>query len=117
MNQTSRLDEHENIPIPKKSNPWIELGGKNKIRDGVYFIGSDEIWITMVHGQRIAVSNICPHKMGPISKGKINGSLVRCPWHGYWFDVATGKCTPSLRLRKYELKEEAGTIFVKLIDA
>ena len=97
--------------------PWVELGKKEDIPDGVYYAGADEIWLTRIAGERVAVSNVCPHKMGPISKGEIKGHFVRCPWHGYWFDIATGKCTPSLKLRMYEVKEEDGKVFVRLMES
>ena len=32
----------------------------------------------------------CPHKQGPLSEGKLDGSTVTCPWHGTQFNVCTG---------------------------
>ncbi len=114
--QTSDLETEshssQNMPSP---HPWIELGSVKQIKDGVYFVGSDEVWLTTVNGQRTAVSNICPHKMGPISQGEKKGHVVRCPWHGYWFDIDTGKCTPSLHLRRYEIKEADEVLYIRLI--
>ena len=98
-----------------QTSPWIELGNTNDVKDGVYFVGSDEIWVTTVEDKRTVVSNICPHKMGPLSQGETQGHLVRCPWHGYWFDMVTGNCTPALHLRRYELKEESGKLYVRLL--
>jgi 3-phenylpropionate/trans-cinnamate dioxygenase ferredoxin subunit len=39
-----------------------------------------------------AVSNKCPHNGESLSKGTVNaaGEIV-CPWHGYQFDLATGR--------------------------
>src|SRR6187549_1734520 len=28
----------------------------------------------------------CPHKQGPLSEGKLDGSTVTCPWHGAQFN-------------------------------
>jgi len=94
---------------------WIELGLETEVKEGLYFIGSDEIWVTSVQGERVIVSNICPHKMGPLSQGTRQGDLARCPWHGYWFDIKCGKYTPSLKLRRYEWKNEEGKVFVRLL--
>lgn len=102
---------------PLNDRPWVELGFKDEVKDGVYFIGGDEIWVTQAAGSRVVVSNVCPHKMGPISCGEVKGHFVRCPWHGYWFDIATGKCSPSLKLRRYETKEENGKILVRLMES
>src|SRR5262245_10214127 len=32
----------------------------------------------------------CTHKQGPLSEGKLEGSMVTCPWHGAQFNVCTG---------------------------
>ncbi len=95
---------------------WIELGPESEIKEGLYFIGNDEVWVTSVDGERVIVSNICPHKMGPISQGKREGPLVQCPWHGYWFDIKSGRYTPALKLRRYNWKVESGKIFIAPIQ-
>jgi nitrite reductase/ring-hydroxylating ferredoxin subunit len=51
--------------------------------------------------------NTCPHQGAPLCLGKLNGTyrpspvhsfvpalegrVLRCPWHGWEFDVVTGK--------------------------
>ena len=99
-----------------QNNPWIEIGMKDQVQDGLYFVGSDEVWLTTRAGQYTVVSNICPHKMGPLSQGKCKGDLVQCPWHGYWFNIKTDKYTPAFKLRRYEIKEEKARIFIRLIQ-
>jgi len=43
-----------------------------------------------------ALNNACPHRQGPLSRGTVaaeaeGGScFVRCPMHGWKFDLATG---------------------------
>lgn len=32
----------------------------------------------------------CPHQLGPLHEGEIQGRVVTCPWHGDRFDVVTG---------------------------
>lgn len=34
----------------------------------------------------------CPHRGGPLVEGRVSGGEVRCPWHWYRFDLATGTC-------------------------
>ena len=34
----------------------------------------------------------CPHQLGPLENAALIDGLVRCPWHGYEFDVRTGAC-------------------------
>lgn len=55
-----------------------------------------------VDGQFHVIDGICPHAGGPLGKGNLQGNTVTCPWHGWQFDVTTGKhclnetlCQPS----------------------
>ena len=34
----------------------------------------------------------CPHQLGPLENAALIDGVVRCPWHGYEFDVRTGAC-------------------------
>ena len=44
-----------------------------------------------VAGSFCATNDKCTHKQGPLSKGKLDGSTVTCPWHGSQFNVCTGE--------------------------
>ena len=39
----------------------------------------------------VATPTICPHLKGPLEAGEQPGTL-RCPWHGYVFDLQSGEC-------------------------
>ena len=39
-----------------------------------------------------AIPARCPHRLGPLEAAPIEDGIVRCPWHGYAFDVRTGAC-------------------------
>lgn len=43
-------------------------------------------------GQFAACGAVCPHEDGPLVDGWIEGDAVVCPWHGFDFDLATGRC-------------------------
>ena len=98
-----------------------------------------EIGVFHVKGQFSAYGNVCPHMGGPVCQGKIlprveediaedrksRGFLfsksqtnVVCPWHGYEFDIRTGRHqgNPRLRLRPMELRVEDGEVFVLIPD-
>jgi nitrite reductase/ring-hydroxylating ferredoxin subunit/uncharacterized membrane protein len=43
-------------------------------------------------GNRIyAIAETCAHLGGPLSEGKLEGSTVRCPWHGSRFSLEDGR--------------------------
>jgi nitrite reductase/ring-hydroxylating ferredoxin subunit/multimeric flavodoxin WrbA len=41
-----------------------------------------------------AISNVCNHRGGPLSEGRLHGEFVMCPWHAWEYSVKTGKGPP-----------------------
>jgi nitrite reductase/ring-hydroxylating ferredoxin subunit len=41
-------------------------------------------------GALVAHSTICPHWLGPLDETMPKNGILRCPWHGYLFDLRTG---------------------------
>jgi nitrite reductase/ring-hydroxylating ferredoxin subunit len=91
-----------------------------------------EIGIFNVDGEYLAIGNRCPHEGASLCQGRIvglvessepgsyrfsrRGELLRCPWHGWEFDLRTGKswCEPDrTKVRSFELKVEAGGALVE----
>ena len=44
-----------------------------------------------VSGARIRHATVCPHLGGPLDDAPVEDGCVRCPWHGYRFDLRTGR--------------------------
>jgi nitrite reductase/ring-hydroxylating ferredoxin subunit/uncharacterized membrane protein len=43
-------------------------------------------------GMRIyAIAETCSHRGGPLSEGKLQDTIVRCPWHGSCFSLEDGR--------------------------
>ncbi len=43
-------------------------------------------------GRLIAHSALCPHALGPLDRASIDAEgCLRCPWHGYRYDVVSGR--------------------------
>jgi nitrite reductase/ring-hydroxylating ferredoxin subunit len=78
-----------------------------------------------------AVRNYCPHQGAELCKGSLHGTyrpgavaeftpaldgrVLRCPWHGWEFDIVTGKglYDAKSRVMTYEVKvTEAGDLVV-----
>ena len=61
-----------------------------------------------------AFQDFCPHAGAPLSGGRIDGGTVRCPWHGWAFDLDTGAhlANPRCRLDAYRAEVAGGTVFV-----
>jgi Ferredoxin subunits of nitrite reductase and ring-hydroxylating dioxygenases len=81
-------------------------------------IGRVEIGVFNVDGTFHAYRNVCPHAGAPVCVGRIGGTtlpspvyeynygregrVIRCPWHGWEFDLETGEhlVDPATRLKK-----------------
>ncbi|MGH2611349.1 MAG: Rieske (2Fe-2S) protein [Tepidiformaceae bacterium] len=65
-----------------------------------------------------ACSDICTHQGGPLSEGKLSGTRLACPWHGWMFDVKTGECVLPSRgaaVPRYPTRvDETGSVWVDL---
>ena len=44
-----------------------------------------------VEGEIHVLDGICPHAGGPLGQGALEGNVITCPWHGWQFDVTTGR--------------------------
>lgn len=85
------------------------------------------IGVFNVHGQFYALRNRCPHQGAPLCLGAIKGmalpsqpgeyrwgregEILRCPWHGWEFDLMTGRSIFNphrMHVRTYEVTVEAG---------
>jgi nitrite reductase/ring-hydroxylating ferredoxin subunit len=42
-------------------------------------------------GSLLAHATICPHWLGPLDEAAPQNGILRCPWHGYRFDMRTGE--------------------------
>ncbi|GAA4420678.1 Rieske (2Fe-2S) protein [Bremerella cremea] len=62
-----------------------------------------------------ATDGMCAHQGGPVGQGELCGNIVTCPWHGWQYDVTSGKHQlSSIHLDCFEVKVEAGRILVNM---
>jgi nitrite reductase/ring-hydroxylating ferredoxin subunit len=84
--RTEALDLGELDELRRRSPMVVEFGGR-KFR------------IVDLADKLVAHTIICPHRLGPLSDTKVEGSIIKCPWHGYRFDIRSGECSDDARLR------------------
>ena len=96
--------------------------GERKIVD----VDGRSIGVFNVHGAYHALRNLCPHQRGPLCLGQVTGTMlpspvgefrydlegriIRCPWHGWEFDLTTGKSVfkpDRVKLKVYPVTVEA----------
>ena len=63
-----------------------------------------------------AVNNTCLHRGGPLGEGELHGVAVTCPWHGWSFDVTTGKVShnQAAGVPSYPVEVRGEEIFVDI---
>lgn len=67
-------------------------------------------------GRFFACAASCPHEDGPLAEGWVEVDAVVCPWHGYDFDLATGRCRvdDDLSVPVYPVRVRDGLVEVEL---
>ena len=98
--------------IPAGSRKIVEIKGRS-------------IGVFNVAGEFFALRNRCPHQGGPLCAGETSGlseankpgeyrvsragEIIRCPWHGWEFDIRTGQSwfdPATTRVRPYPVSIE-----------
>lgn len=100
-------------------------------------IDGTEVGVYFFRDKVRAWENTCPHQGGPVCQGKIMPrtlQIVReggksggpgfsaternivCPWHGFEFDILTGRhpSSPALRLRPVPVRVTDGEVIVSV---
>lgn len=94
-------------------------------------VGGHRVGLFRVEGTLHALADRCPHRGAPLCAGKVatpieagpSGlqlgrahSIVRCPWHKWEFDIATGRALvdDKLRVRRYAVRLDGDDVVVSL---
>lgn len=79
-------------------------------------VGERTIALANVDGQFYAIENACLHRAGPLGQGDLDGRVVSCPWHGWQYDVVTGRVTfnPDMKLPTFPVELRGDEIWVDL---
>jgi nitrite reductase/ring-hydroxylating ferredoxin subunit len=61
--------------------------------------GGREFRVVELEGALAAHATVCPHQLGPLGDAPLERGAVQCPWHGYRFDIRTGRSCEGRALR------------------
>lgn len=85
--------------------------GESKLID----INNEKIALFNVDNEFFALKHECPHEGGPLAEGELVDNCIVCPWHGWMFDVKTGKCPDrEAGTDTYEVKVEENEVFIRM---
>ena len=77
------------------------------------------------NGTVVALEDRCAHRWAPLSRGRVIGDEIACPYHGFRYN-ARGACTlvptqshvpGALKVRSYPIREYAGFVWLWMGDA
>jgi nitrite reductase (NADH) small subunit len=83
-------------PATPISPGWTRLAHVDELPVGTVTevaAGDRTVALANVDGQLYAVDSTCPHAGGPLGDGQLSGCTLTCPWHGWSYDVRTGRST------------------------
>ena len=98
---------------------FVRAARKDEIPQGTireFQIEGRALAISNVDGKFYAISNTCLHRGGPLAQGTLSGKIVTCPWHGWQFDVRSGKTPlgPKIKQAVYEVKIDDQDVLVSV---
>jgi nitrite reductase (NADH) small subunit/3-phenylpropionate/trans-cinnamate dioxygenase ferredoxin subunit len=70
-----------------------------------------------VDGTFHALDNACTHRGGPLGSGRLDGTIVTCPWHANRFDVTTGRVVTGVQsVAAYTVQVRGHDVLVDVPD-
>ena len=91
----------------------LPIGGRRLVK-----VADVEIALFNIAGDIFAINNRCPHKKGPLIRGYTDAEGgIKCPMHGWRFDLRTGESNRPARALVYETKAERNTVFVAVVKS
>jgi nitrite reductase/ring-hydroxylating ferredoxin subunit len=98
---------------------WHKLATLGEVSPGTareLTAGGRIIALFNIDGNLFALDGICPHAGGPLGEGTLCGPVVTCPWHGWQFDVTTGRhsLNPRIEQTRFPLRIEGNDVWVEL---
>jgi nitrite reductase/ring-hydroxylating ferredoxin subunit len=102
--------------VAPSDGAWFDVGTPDDMREGYAKItllpNGDRAAVFLMEGKLSAISNACAHQNGPLGEGKILRCLVTCPWHGFQYDVRSGRSPAPFTemVPTYRLRIEGGVI-------
>lgn len=96
---------------------WIRVANLNDIPPdtGLEVMAGQHVVALFREGDQVyALDGICPHAGGPLAQGTVAAGIVTCPWHGWQFEIASGRhcLTKTLQHKSFPAEIRNGEIWV-----
>ncbi len=97
---------------------WVPVGKASDFAEGevrALAVGEKQAAVVRLDGELHALDGRCPHQGGPLGEGNLCEGALRCPWHGYDFDLKTGKGRGNEHaVETLKVREENGQVEIAL---
>jgi nitrite reductase/ring-hydroxylating ferredoxin subunit len=97
---------------------WLEACPLNELPPGsrkLVRLNNIEIALFNLKGAIYAIKNRCPHRGGPLIRGFLDPTGgIKCPMHGWRFDLRDGSSERPARATVYLTKVENERVYVGL---
>ena len=89
-----RASEHTQLPMP---NGWFAVEWSRELREGdvkpLHYFGEELVLFRTRSGQARVLDAFCAHLGAHLGHGgRVMGETLRCPFHGWQYDGASGRC-------------------------
>jgi len=103
MSRQTLLDKRGG-PAPREpcADTKVPLGSAAELRRRLPLVlraGGLELRLVELDGEIHVHPTVCPHRGGPLDEAALDDGCVTCPWHGYRYDLRSGRCVSGPRLR------------------
>lgn len=97
---------------------FVRAARKEEIPPGTireFQVDGKPMALANVGGSYYAIDNTCLHRGGPLGQGVLEGGVVTCPWHGWQFDVTSGKipANPAVGVSCYKVEVRGDDVWVE----
>ena len=102
---------------------WIDLGPIADFPEDVHTcttVQGEQVVVINAGGILYAIENSCPHAGRPLGGGERAGLILTCPYHGYTYNIKTGKNIDAPDeeepVKTYPVRIESGQVSIRLIQ-
>jgi nitrite reductase (NADH) small subunit len=107
------------LPEPDEDLSFVRVAGVRDVPPGtgtVVNVGGRLLALFNVGGTFYALDNTCLHRGGPVGEGDLEDTIVTCPWHGFQYDVTTGRNVfdPEVGLETFDVRVSDGDVLIRV---
>jgi nitrite reductase (NADH) small subunit len=128
MTTNSKTDSQSGRPSPANRHVVASVTDLPPGERKIVSVNGREIGVFNIGGRYYALLNYCPHRAGPLCRGRLRplvtassfyelaydreNEILKCPWHQWEFDITTGRALydEKMQVKTYHVAVENNEI-------